>query len=261
MAERLPLTVIADETHKDHPQLLETNIGSTCLMFLQILKARLEVAGYKVAYVAKTNRDPGKVIPRGFGQHQIAGLKGDVAYTCVGVSHDVLYVDDEQRDFIISGNYVDTPIFRDGKHVTARPTVGEPVPHEHWRDWNPPLPQELERHLPQVHDVWVPRPVEPARPGTNTAFRMPSYGELGDDAFFVEKVGAFVAEEMGEPTCRNCGSTDIAGGMNKGSATWIARTIHSILDAYLRNRDHREAEALALKHRNEMRAVLKRPPL
>lgn len=107
----------------------------------------------------------------------------------------------------------------------------------------------------------------PALPGTPNApapsapLELPSYGMMGDDAFFVDKVGAFVAEEMGAPKCRNCGSHDIEGGMNAGSASWIARTVHSMMAAFVKHRDNRDADTITRKHRNEMRGVLNRPPL
>jgi hypothetical protein len=238
------------------PALLETNVGATCFRFIQICKATLEAAGHKVRYVVKTNRDGGQYTPPGFGQRQIKGTDNHL-YTMTGVSHDVLYIDDVQRDLIISGNYYDEQIFDAGKQVRARPKWGEVIPPHEYRAWNPPLPVELESLFAPANPVAMP--IEP--PPAPRELEVPGYDKIGDDAFFVEKVGAFVAEEMGLPQCRDCGSHNIANGMNKGSASWIARTVHSMLRSFIKHRDTREADAIALKHRNEMRAVLNRPPL
>lgn len=244
---------IIKQVDQAFPALLQQNIGSTCFRFLQIAKDRLERAGHTVRFIVKTNRDGGQYRPPGLGQHQIRGTDGNL-YTLTGVSHDALYVDGEQRDVIGGAVYHDEPWFENGKQVIGRPTWGDPVPHHEWRPWNPPLPLEFEK-------LFAPVPPPTGEPPPTSVFEMPGYDRLGDDPYFVGKVGAFVAEEMGTPRCNNCGSHDIAGGMNAGSASWIARTVHSIIASFIKHKDLREADAIALKHRNEMRAVLQRPPL
>lgn len=109
-------------------------------------------------------------------------------------------------------------------------------------------------------DFWSPAtPVDigmpvtlPVTPPPAPARALPSYNALGDDAFFVAKVGAFVEAEM---------AASPEGRMNAGSASWIARAVHGILASYLQHGDLREADAVAKKVRNELRAVLGRGPL
>lgn len=125
-------------------------------------------------------------------------------------------------------------------------------------------PKKLTRE--QLDYLLESQPEEEPKPEPKPEEEFPSYEAIGGDALFVGKVGAWVAEEMGQPTCRTCREEgrdphNIEGGMNAGSATWFSRTIHSITKAFAKHRDNREADAISRKHRNEMRGVLGRPPL
>lgn len=159
---------ITRQVDLEQPHLLQTNVGATCFRYLQIVKDRLERAGHTVCYVTKTNRDRGQFIPPGFGQHQITGYDHQ-QYTATGVSHDALYVDGDQIDCIVSGNYEAMPIYDgSGRQVTGKPGWSDPVPRHDWRAWNPPLPKELERRFPSVPPpppvAQAPAPAPPAAP-------------------------------------------------------------------------------------------------
>jgi hypothetical protein len=239
---------ITESVDRAFPALLQTNIGSTCFRFLQIVKDRLERAGHKVQFIAKTNRDGGQYRPPGLGQHQIRGRDNNL-YTLTGVSHDALYVDDEQRDVIISAVYQEEPYFENGRQVIAKPTWGEPVPHHEWRAYNPPLPLEFEKLFAPVPPPQHEQPPPPRPPAS--VFRLPSYGELGDAQFFRDVIGRRLEEDMhtnGEH-------------MNAGSADWIARAVHGTIERFIKHGDHRDAEAIAKKVQNEWRAVMNNPKL
>lgn len=249
---------IVRQVSRENPDLLATNLGRTCYRHTSLLIDKLRAAGHEAYFVCKSPGE-GQYTPPGFQGQPVTGLDGK-EYQCSGVSHDAIWCDGKQFDTLGSANEHDRPIYKkqtepfwsfessDGPQIVASPTWNA-VPQQDWRANNPPL-----------KDAGTPNPV-PQPPVPPQTLKLPDYAQLGDDPFFVGKVGAFVAEEMGTPKCNNCGSNDIAGGMNAGSASWIARTVHSIMVAFVKHRDHREADAIALKHRNEMRAVLHRPPL
>lgn len=232
------------------PQLLRDNIGPTCFRFLQILIARSRAAGHLAQFVCKSPGDRGRYDPPGFGSHVVTGHDGR-QHTIVGVSHDVIYFNGEQRDAIVSGNFELDPIFKDGQLLRASPGWGDPVPHHEWRASNVPLPLALERLLPPIGELPdLPPPPPPT-------IRIPSYGELGDAPLFNE-VSALLEQDMRQAgeKCDVCGRA-----LNAGSGDWIARTVHSLMVAFIKHGDHREKEAVKRKHRNEWRAVLHLPPV
>lgn len=228
---------------QSEPQNLKTNIGATCFRYLQLSVKALREAGNQAEFVCKTAGDQGKYVPPGFGQHQVRGSDGQF-YTIVGVSHDALYINGKQHDCIVSGNYQPT----NPNGYIAAPAFSE-IPHHEWRPGNPPLPSNLE--MP----ISPPAPPLPA-PGTPPSTqpnpcRVPSYGELGDAAFFVNKIGVPLDADMRT-------NNEV---MNAGSADWIGRAVHGMIESFMKYGDHREADKIAKKVQNEWRAVMNNPQL
>lgn len=254
---------IADKADALEPRNLRVlNVGRSCHRYTRILAGLLRAAGHKVQFIAKTAGE-GQYLPPGFGQNQVRGRDGVTFFTITGISHDGLYVDGIQIDTAGGANEHDIPIYHregdpnwsfnpnDGPQILARPTWNE-IPQAVWRNNNPPLPPELELVLPRFEDLPTSgTPTTPGVPATPQTLRLPSYGELGDAAFFVGSIGQALFDDMhanGEE-------------MNAGSADWIARAVHGTIERFIQRGDNREAPAILKKVRNEWRAVMNNPRL
>ena len=80
---------------------------------------------------------------------------------------------------------------------------------------------------------------------------LPSYGELGDDAFFRSQIGVPLQADM-----------SIAGQtLNDGSSVWFSRTTYEILTEALKAGHMIDAAPIVKKYRNQWRAILGLPPL
>lgn len=83
------------------------------------------------------------------------------------------------------------------------------------------------------------------------AMRIPSYGELGDDAFFRASIGVPLQLDMltvGQP-------------LNDGSSVWFSRTTYEILEQAIRAGHMIDVTPIVKKYRNQWRAILGLPPL
>jgi hypothetical protein len=81
--------------------------------------------------------------------------------------------------------------------------------------------------------------------------RIPSYGELGDDAFFRASIGVPLQADMlvaGQP-------------LNDGSSVWFSRTTYEILTEALKAGHMIDTAPIVRKYRNQWRAILGLPPL
>ena len=80
---------------------------------------------------------------------------------------------------------------------------------------------------------------------------IPSYGQLGDDAFFREKIGKPLEDDM------------MAAGqsLNDGSAVWFSRTTYEILTEALKAGRMIDVTPIVKKYRNQWRAALHLPPV
>lgn len=82
--------------------------------------------------------------------------------------------------------------------------------------------------------------------------RIPSYGELGDDAFFRAFIGVPLQADM------------IMAGqqLNEGSAVWFSRAVYRLMSAFLRANGQPIDPAGEVRIvRNEWRAILGLPPV
>lgn len=80
---------------------------------------------------------------------------------------------------------------------------------------------------------------------------VPSYGELGDDAFFRTQIGAPLQADM-----------QLAGqSLNDGSSVWFSRTTYEILTEALKAGRMIDAAPIVRKYRNQWRAALGLPPV
>lgn len=93
--------------------------------------------------------------------------------------------------------------------------------------------------------------IKTATSGTPPPVTMPSYEDLGGDAYFAEAVGKPLAEDMATATATHGG-----GPLNAGSSTWFSRPIFRILHAYA-NGQTPDKDAIIKSVRNEWRSVLR----
>ena len=97
-------------------------------------------------------------------------------------------------------------------------------------------------HDPDDHGIGTAPPPLP---------RIPSYGELGDDAFFRTQIGVPLQADM-----------LLAGQqMNDGSSVWFSRTTYEILTEALKAGHMIDTGPIVRKYRNQWRAILGLPPL
>ena len=99
-------------------------------------------------------------------------------------------------------------------------------------------------------DFYEPLPYD-AEPDSAPPLQLPSYEDLGGDAFFRTQVGVPLAADMalvGQP-------------LNDGSSVWFSRTTYDLIRTFLEHGDHSEAPTILKHHRNEWRTILGLPPL
>lgn len=118
-----------------------------------------------------------------------------------------------------------------------------------------PLPRWGVDSFPYTDADWLDpteHGVSAAPPPPLAPVRLPSYAELGDDAFFRAMVGVPLQADM-----------LMAGQqLNDGSAVWFSRTVYSLMAAFLRaNGQPIDPAAIVKTHRNEWRAILGLPPV
>lgn len=80
---------------------------------------------------------------------------------------------------------------------------------------------------------------------------IPSYGQLGDDAFFRTQIGVPLQADMllkGQP-------------LNDGSSVWFSRTTYEILAESMKAGHLIDAAPIVRKYRNQWRAILGLPPV
>jgi len=80
---------------------------------------------------------------------------------------------------------------------------------------------------------------------------VPSYAQLGDDAFFRTQIGVPLEADMrlaGQP-------------LNDGSSVWFSRTTYEILAESMKAGHMIDAAPIVRKYRNQWRAILGLPPV
>lgn len=240
------------EVSRENPDLLPTNLGRTCYRHTLLLVEKLRARGHDAFLVCKSPGE-GQYHPPGFTTRTVTGHDGK-AYLCSGVSHDAIYCDGKQFDTLGSANEYDRPIYRrngdpnwsfdpaDGPQIVASPVWSE-IPRDKWRNNNPPL------RTPGPLPVTAP-PLPTPSPAQPPAVTMPSYEDLGGDAYWRSAIGVPLQEDMTKATSEHGG-----GPLNDGSSVWFSRPIFLILHAYASGQTPDRA-AIIKKVRNEWRAVL-----
>jgi hypothetical protein len=229
---------IVRQVNRDHPALLQTNINATCYQFVVLVIAALRAKGHLAYHVCKSPGE-GQYTPPGFTPRTVTGLDNN-PYPCSGVSHDALWCDGVQVDTIGRGNDSPDPIFNpDGSRMTGDPAWNS-IPSQFWRPNNPPLKD----------GATIP-PGPPTPPTPPAAPYIPSYGELGDDAFFRAQIGVPLQADM------------LAAGqqLNDGSSVWFSRTTYEILTEALKAGKMIDTAPIVKKYRNQWRVLLGLPPL
>lgn len=128
----MALLDVAKSVDRQNPNWLRENTVGKVFKFLEAVKAALVEEGYDVAFVGKTQGEKG-FVPNGFKNQNVNG------HYIVKLSHDALWVNGKQYDFVAAGNDTNEPIFdNNGNQIVGRP-VANPVPPEDWRPNNPPV--------------------------------------------------------------------------------------------------------------------------
>lgn len=249
---------------RDHPSWLPTNLGSTCYAHTAELIRRIRAAGHEAFFVCKIDGEGGYT-PPGFSPRTVIGFDGK-PYVITKVSHDVIFWRQagtrvsgsrtvqglRQFDTLASANEHERTIYRipgsddvsfdpsSGPQIQASAVWNE-VTSDKWRAWNPPLDAE-------IIDVPAPGPGPTPAPGN---FQFPSYGELGDDAFFRSAIGVPLQAD----------ATHAGETMNDGSSVWFSRGLYRIMAAVVKHKlglgpaPNPDAEVRVV--REEWRAVMK----
>lgn len=161
------------------------------------------------------------------------GKRGNV----IDISDDALCFKGEGADYIIDENGVRVP----ASVIDVIAGAGGPNPSPAWgvvSDANNP-----------IRTAWV-------KPGTAVGIpapptmTIPSYAEMGDDAYWRDNIGKPLAYDMAP-----------FGGLNDGSSVWFSRAIYRCMAAYIKNGDHRDSPTIIKSVRNEWRARLHLPPI
>ena len=119
--------------------------------------------------------------------------------------------------------------------------AGGPTPSPIWGVYN----TLVEGSGANVDPNATPAPPPPATP------YIPSYGELGDDAFFRSQIGIPLQADM-----------SIAGqALNDGSSVWFARACYELITESMKAGRMIDAAPIVKKYRNQWRAILGLPPL
>jgi hypothetical protein len=123
--------------------------------------------------------------------------------------------------------------------------AGGPNPRPGWlvdaprysaKDWMDPF----------EHAAEAPAPLPPP-----AALRIPSYGELGDDAFFRTEIGVPLEADM----------LQAGQQLNEGSSVWFSRTTYDVLTEAIKAGHAIDAAPIVRRHRNQWRAALGLPPV
>lgn len=239
------------EVSRENPDLLSTNIGRTCYRHTTLLLEKLRAHGHE-AYLMCKSPGEGQYTPPGFAERNVTGLDGR-SYRCSGVSHDAIWCDAKQFDTIGAANENDRPIYRrdgdpnwsfdpaDGPQIVASPVWNEIAQH-HWRANNPPLKDGAPAPQPPA-----PQPPAPQPP----AIKIPTYAELGADAFFITNIGIPLQADMA-----------LKGqALNADSSVWFSRTTYDLMVAMIKAGGPVDPAPIVKKYRNEWRAILGLPPL
>ena len=122
--------------------------------------------------------------------------------------------------------------------------AGGPNPQPGWivdaprysaKDWMDPF----------EHVSEAPAPLPPPAP------RIPSYGELGDDAFFRSQIGVPLQADMQQ----------VGQHLNDGSSVWFSRATYEILTEAIKAGQVIDAAPIVRKYRNQWRAAVGLPPI
>lgn len=229
---------LARQIDAQYPALLQTNIASTCSQFADYLVAALRAQGHEAYRMCKSPGE-GQYTPPGFVPRDVIGIDGKT-YRCSGISHDAIWCNGKQYDTIGQGNDSDHPIFHpDGSPMRGVPTWNA-IPPQFWRPNNPPLKE----------GAVTPGPVPP--PHVCPTLKVPSYAELGDDAFFRAMIGVPLQADY----------TMAGQQLNDGAAVWFSRATYRLMAAFIAAQGqpiNPSAEVRIV--RNEWRQILGLPPV
>lgn len=244
----------ARQVDQRDPSRLIRNLKGDCW---QVLSEAVKIAGPEYAFVGKTSTmdGDGKITPLGFSPISMTIARDDgerVGITIVALSMDAVWHLPSMKQIKVIVNSTDGEIAAGGRGNPARLDSYEIEEFKadgsrQYRWHNPPISYQ------QVFGVQSPsQPNPPQSPQPAPApFRLPSYAELGDAAFFAGTIGQAAEEDWhanGEE-------------MNAGTADWIARAVHGTIERFIKNGDNRDAPAILKKVRNEWRAVMNNPKL
>ena len=232
------------EADRRRPDLKLTNTAQSCFELLQLTVA---LAGPEWAFIGKTrNMDGASVTPPGFTPITMTLMRPDgqlQTIMIVGLSMDAAFhLPTRQQVKVIansSANDDDDPAI----HGPAKLTPYDIDP-QYYRWHNPPIPQ-----FGRVAEPWTPPSQPPA--SSPSVFRIPSYAELGDDAFFRAMIGVPLQADM----------LQAGQQLNDGSSVWFSRATYEILTEAIKAGHMIDVAPIVKKYRNQWRAILNLPPV
>ena len=238
------------EADRRRPELKIINTKESCF---ELLELTLALAGPDWAFVGKSSAmDGAAVTPLWFQPRELLLRRADGQSQRVlitGLGMDAAWHVPSARQVKVIGNSSANDDTRPEIHGSANLDSYE-IETKHYRWHNPPI----EQHGGVAEPMLPPAPPLGQPPAGQ--FRIPSYAELGDDAFFRAEIGTPLQADM----------TTAGQTLNDGSSVWFSRPIYRILAAYARG-ERPDVAAIVKSVRNEWRAELRKqgatglPPL
>jgi len=216
------------QADRENPERCRTNRNVDCFQHTARVLALL---GQPWAFLGKRAGES-QYSPDGFAPRPMTGSDGQT-YMITGVSHDAITNGVLQFDLLGAGN--------DGPDPLGLPAIPQAleIPAQYHRPGNPPVPAPLGGVQP------IPAPSG-----------MPSYEDLGGDAYWRTEIGVPLQADMAIKTpLYPEGQT-----LNDGSSVWFSRPIFLILEAYAKGQ-RPDRPAIIRRVRNEWRGALGLPPL
>lgn len=119
------------QADRETPARLQRNRNVDCFQHTSRVIALLREQGLAASFVGKTAGEGQYPPPSGFPRDVVA--PNGKTYTCTGVSHDAIWVEDQQFDLVGNGNDGSEPLGSPGI-----PTANE-IPEQWHRPNNPPI--------------------------------------------------------------------------------------------------------------------------
>jgi len=243
------ITPFLQEADRRRPELKIINTKESCF---ELLELTLALAGPEWSFIGKTSAmDGAAVTPRWFQPREMLLRREDGQQQSVlitGLGMDAAWHVPSGRQIKVIGNSSANDDTRPEIHGPANLNSYE-IPTKDYRWHNPAIAQHGGAAVPMPTPTPAP---SPAPQSPTSQFRIPSYAELGDDAFFRAQIGVPLQADM----------TTAGQVLNDGSSVWFSRGTYLLVvaavKAFLNGGSMADVDAPAIVKsvRNEWRANL-----